>query len=512
MVTGRTPDISEYVEFKWYDLLWYYDHEDFPEDRRHLGWWLGVAHRVGQACCYYILPESGERIVRSTIQAVTDDERKSVVFQEKQKAFDLAIESKLGQADIPTMPNEFLVDEDEPDMYKPVDPEGDMPEADAFDAQMYDQYISVEVMVPQGDILVTAKVISCKHDRNGNPIGVGHSNPLLDSRVYEVQFPDGHTEEFAANTIAENIYSQVDEEGNQYILLKEITDHRKDGSAIAIDDKWIQHGSNWQLRRTNQGWQLNVLWRDGTTLWEHLRNQKESNPVQVAEYAVVANKLVEEAAFAWWVPHVLKRRERIIGALNSCYHKRSHKFGIEIPKTIKRALEIDKETGTDFWEKAILKEMKHVRPAFRIEDGEMIPVGSQWIPCHMVFDIKVDFTRKARFVAGGHKFEAPKSITYSSIVSRDSVRIAFLLAALNEVDRLAADIGNAYLNADTREKVHTTLGMELGQNMVGKMAVICKALYGLKSSGAAWRAHLAEMLHDLQYRSSLTLMFGYGPM
>jgi hypothetical protein len=145
--------------------------------------------------------------------------------------------------------------------------------------------------------------------------------------------------------------------------------------------------------------------------------------------------------------------------------------------------------------------MKHVQPI--LEDDEMIPVGSQWIPCHMVFDIKVDFTRKAQFVAGGHRAEAPKSITYSSVVSRDSIRIAFLLAALNDVDILAADIGNAYLNADTREKVHTTLGAEFGQNMIGKTAVICKALYGLKSSGAAWRAHLAATLHDLQYQSSL---------
>ncbi len=217
----------------------------------------------------------------------------------------------------------------------------------------------------------------------------------------------------------------------------------------------------------------------------------DSTWLQLAEYTV-ANKFVEEAAFAWWVPQVLKQRERIIGALNSRYHKRTHKFGIEVPKTVKRALEI------------VLKEMKHVRPAFHIlEDDEMTPVGSQWIPCHMVFDIKVDFTRKARFVARGHRAEAPKSITCSSVVSRDSICIAFLLAALNELDILAADIGNAYLNVDTREKVHTTLGAEFGQNMIGKTAVICKALYGLKSSGAAWHAHLAATLHDLQYQSSL---------
>jgi len=321
--------------------------------------------------------------------------------------------------------------------------------------------------------------------------------------VYKVQFPNGHTEEFSANTIAENIYSQVDEEGNQYLLLDEVIDHHKDGSAISSDDKWIQQGSNHQLRRTTQGWKLNILWKDSTTSWEHLRNIKESNPIQVAEYAV-ANKLVEEAAFAWWVPNVLKRRERMIGAINSRYHKSTHKFGIEVPKNVKRALEIDKETNTNYWEKAILKEMTHIRPAFRVlEEQESTPIGSQWIPCHMVFGIKVDFTRKARFVAGGHKAEAPKSITYSGVVSRDSIRIAFLLAALNEVDILAANIGNAYLNADCREKVHTTLGIEFGQNMVGKTVVICKALYGLKSSAAAWWAHLATTLHDLQYRSSL---------
>jgi hypothetical protein len=180
------------------------------------------------------------------VQQVTEDERKSTTFQERQKAYDLAIEAKLGQADIPIRPNEFLINKDEPDMYEPINPKGDMPEADAFDAQMYDQYISAEVMVPQGDTLVPAKVIAQKHDHNGNPIGVRHSNPLLDFRVYEVQFPDGHTEEFAANTIAENIFSQVDEEDNQYLSLEEIANHCRNGSAIAIDDKWIQHGSNWQ--------------------------------------------------------------------------------------------------------------------------------------------------------------------------------------------------------------------------------------------------------------------------
>jgi hypothetical protein len=111
------------------------------------------------------------------------------------------------------------------------------------------------------------------------------------------------------------------------------------------------------------------------------------------------------------------------------------------------------------------------------------------------------FTRKARFVAGGHTTDTPASITYSSVVSRDSVRIAFLIAALNDLDVWAADIGNAYLNADCREKIWTVAGTEFGSEK-GSVMVIVKALYGLKSSGAAWRSLLQQSLLDLGYEST----------
>ena len=77
-------------------------------------------------------------------------------------------------------------------------------------------------------------------------------------------------------------------------------------------------------------------------------------------------------------------------------------------------------------------------------------VGYQEIKCHMIFDIKMDFTRKAWFV-GGHTTETPASTTYSSVVLRDSVRIAFMFATLNNLDISPADVGSAYLNADCRE-------------------------------------------------------------
>ena len=119
----------------------------------------------------------------------------------------------------------------------------------------------------------------------------------------------------------------------------------------------------------------------------------------------------------------------------------------------------------------------------------------------MVFDVKMeDFTCKARLVAGGHKTNAPLTITYASIVSRKTVRIALLMAALNDLEVKVGDVLNAYVTAPVTEKVWTVLAPEFGLD-AGKNAIIVHALYGLKSSGAAFHAHLASFMHQMGYTS-----------
>jgi hypothetical protein len=108
-----------------------------------------------------------------------------------------------------------------------------------------------------------------------------------------------------------------------------------------------------------------------------------------------------------------------------------------------------------------------------------MPPGFKKIDCHMVFDVKLDLVCKARFVAGGHQTDPPKESVYSSIVSRDSVRLAFLIAALNDLEILSADIQNAYLNAPTKERIYTTACPEFGQGKEGRPVMIVRALYGL---------------------------------
>jgi hypothetical protein len=115
----------------------------------------------------------------------------------------------------------------------------------------------------------------------------------------------------------------------------------------------------------------------------------------------------------------------------------------------------------------------------------------------MIFDVKMeDFRRKARFVAGGHTTYTPHEMTYESVVSRESVRVSLTLAALNDLDVKMADIENTYLTAPLTEKVWTVLGPEFGDD-TGKRALTLRALYGLKSAGAAFRNHLAECMKHL---------------
>ena len=180
------------------------------------------------------------------------------------------------------------------------------------------------------------------------------------------------------------------------------------------------------------------------------------------------------------------------------------KFGIDIPGTVEQAIKLDTANGNTLWQDAIKKEMINSRVAFKLlEKGERPPVGHTEITCHLIFDLKLDMTRKARYVAGGHLTDVPSSMTYSSIVSRDTVRIGFLIAALNDLDILAGDIQNAFLEAPTKEKIFFYAGDEWKSDK-DKVVVVVRALYGLKSSALQFRNHLADTLgNSLGFKSSL---------
>ena len=132
--------------------------------------------------------------------------------------------------------------------------------------------------------------------------------------------------------------------------------------------------------------------------------------------------------------------------------------------------------------------MKNVHVDFELYNGDLSnfkryePVGT-----HLIFGIKLGKKNciKVRCIGDGHRTEIPSSVTYSYVVSRDSVRIGLLIVALNELDIKCADIQHAYLTAPCAEKLYMWAGPEFGNNK-GEPFIIVRVLCCLCNAGASF--------------------------
>ena len=509
-VTGEEGDISNLCQFEWYS--WCYFREDkspFPYPKAILGRVLGPAKGEGNEMAQWILKANGKIVPRRTVRPLNAIEISSETEIKKRSIFDQLIGKRWGSSVNP--PNEpppqddFVEYEDDdeeprviPDFDDPVDAAGRV----INQQPLYDRLIHAELTLAQGDELKAAKVIGRTVNPDGLESGVYDENPFLNSIVYDVEFPDGEVKEYSANLIAENMLSQVDSEGFQTLLLDNIIDYAKDGAAVEKSEMFgtTKRGGR-RMRHTTCGWKLKVLWKDGSEQWIPLKDMKEAHPVECAEFAK-ARGIHDEPAFAWWVPYTLRKRDVIISAVKARVRRTTHKYGFEVPRNLKHAYEIDAKNGNDFWRKAIEKEMHNVGIAFEILDPDAhVPVGWNKVTGHLVFDIKMDFTRKARWVLDGHLTVDPVCSTYAGVVSRESVRIALTYAALNDIDIVAADIRNAYLQAPSSQKDFIICGSEFGLENVGRKALIRRALYGGKAAGRDFRNHLRDCMKHLNFES-----------
>ena len=501
MVFNEEADISNVCQFAFYDWGIYLETSTnpktkFPLQNRMLCRVLGPATDVGNKMTYNLLRVDGKVVPRSTVRPLTDDEEISPVEIAKRKAFDSAIRSKLGSSltPPPKPPKPYTFEAYEDDEEEPAL----LPETDDCE---YDCLINAEVLLPHRDEQTQATVLSPTKSNDGEETGRHSANPILNTKIYDVMFPDGAVKQYAANVIAENMWAQVDQEGHQYRILEGITGHRKDSNAVERKDQFVKTKKGRQLRQTTAGWDLCVAWKDGSEQWVKLKDIKGSNPLAVAEYTR-ANDLEEEPAFRWWVPYTLKKQQHIISAVQQQVRKNTHKYGIKVPKTIEEAYALDKTNGNNLWRNAITKEMKNISVAFEIlEKEEELPPSYKLAPCHIIFDVKMDFMRKARYVLDGHRTDDPQGSTYAGVVSRESVRIAFTYAALNGIDIMTADVLNAYLQAPASEKHYIICGLEFGLEHKGKRARIVRALYGGKAAGRDFRNSLRSRMQHLGFDS-----------
>jgi Reverse transcriptase (RNA-dependent DNA polymerase) len=142
-------------------------------------------------------------------------------------------------------------------------------------------------------------------------------------------------------------------------------------------------------------------------------------------------------------------------------------------------LSLDKRNGNTLWEDAATLELTQIDDLDTfIDKGHHLkvkpPVGYKKIRIHLIFDVKHDDRHKARLVADGHLTD----LVYSGAVNLRGFRIVLFLAELNQLELWYTDIGNAYLEASTSEKVYITAGPEFGKRE-GHILIISRALYGL---------------------------------
>jgi len=168
----------------------------------------------GERNCHWILPISCCPIARSTVFLIGDESERAQHTIEAKQHFDEKVQDRIGdskrQSEVeedfdglfPSIEEVQEAERDADDDIEPLEPESTKSDADDFTPESMDEYISASVLLPRGEDVVRAKVVGRTHGRDGNPLGVRHSNPILDTREYQVEFPDGSTATYTANVIA----------------------------------------------------------------------------------------------------------------------------------------------------------------------------------------------------------------------------------------------------------------------------------------------------------------------
>jgi hypothetical protein len=326
-----------------------------------------------------------------------------------------------------------------------------------------DILINAEVLLQADGSAAIAKVMQRCVDDEGRVVSNYNENPLLNAMMYECEFGDGTTKDYAANTIVTNEYMESDADGHSSLLLYHIIDHKGSGDATPMKDKYYVTATGTRcIRQTTKGWKLLVQWHNSSRQWIDLKILKEPNSVQVAEYATSCD-IADHPACAWWVPYVLRKRDMIVSAVNLRVCKCSHNNGIEVSGSIKEALDFERKNGYTFLGRCPYQEMGNVCVAFEIlGPNDKPPIGWYKASGDIVFDVKMDFTCKARWVNDRHKTLDSTTPSFAGIVSRESICVTLTYAALLGFPVIGADIQNAYLQAPSSEKHYIICGPEFG--------------------------------------------------
>ena len=459
---GVTVDISAFLNFYFYQPVYYAVDNSWPsESPEKSGRWVGVAHNVGDALTYKILTDDTKKIIYRSAVRPRDDED---LVNNRLEPFGGSEIDKPVKSVIKS--REYAL----PDV-----------RAITFNPDELLGRTFLKQPTEDGERLrarIVRKVIEMENNK--------------EKIKFLVSLPDQDQDEILSyNEIIDIIADQYDEEQNnpeKVWLFKAITAHEGPLSS----------------RHPNyKGAKYNVLvqWEDGSVTREPLDIFAKDDPVSCAKYAK-DNNLLDEPGWKRF-RHLAKNNKKLTRMINqarltSIRRGPVFKYGFEVPRGHTHAMKLDAENGNTLWRDSVVTELTQIQEYETFESkgkGAKVPIGYKQIRCHFVFDVKHDGRHKARYVAGGHLTDPPLESVYSGVVSLRSLRLMIFIAELNGLELYAADVGNAYLEAKTREKVCIYAGPEFRDlGLEGHLLIIVRALYGLKTSGARWHDRFADTL------------------
>ena len=316
-----------------------------------------------------------------------------------------------------------------------------------------------------------------------------HGQPLEDIKCKLKINKDQAEEIMSYNQLMDYIQKGTDAEEDPDSLFKfrDIVAHQGPLESIDPDQK----GSKYNVM---------VEWESGEVTYEPLTLISKEDPINCAVYPK-KHDLLDTTGWNHPKRHV-KISKRLIRAVKQSWIRQvrasaRYQHVFQVQKDYNDAIRLDKENSNTHSQDAMNLELTGKA---QFHNGKaVIPDGFQKIRVHFVYAVKHDGRFKARLVADGHLTKEPVESIYSGVVSLRSLRMVDFLSQLNDLKIWGADVGIAYLEVYTDEKLCTIAGPEF-KELQGHLLIMIKALHGTHSGGARWHDRLFDILHELNFK------------
>jgi hypothetical protein len=491
-LTGSTHDISPLLRFYWWeDVLYHIDDSAFPsESREGRGNFVGIAEHVGHAMTYKILTADTKPIIfRSAVRSASSSSapnlRTALFDGEMDPSITRFVKSKHESGDLSDDligPMPVIEPYDDNDIHpntldEPTPPNDETPDATTEPQDVIGKTFLLE---PRDDgQRFRARIVKAIEDQEES----SRNHPRHQKFLCSVN-NEQYEEIFAYNDIAQFI-------------------EHDDDDTIVWKYRCIKahEGPLQQSHPNYKGSQYNVLieWENGEVTNEPLTIIAKDDPVTCAIYAKKAG-LLELPGWKRFRT-IAKQQKKLFRMANQAKLKSfrtapKYMYGFKIPRNFAHAIRLDTAGGHTKWQDSTVLEMAQLAEYDVFTDkGVDGDPGRDFskIRVHLVYAVKHDGRHKARLVADGHLTDIPVDSVYSGVVSLKGLRLLLFLSELNNMKTWATDIGNAYLEAVTAEKVYILAGPEFGE-LEGHILIVFKALYGLRSSGLRWYERFSRVM------------------